>query len=728
MATYTLIAYDPLIANNPAAWPPGTEMQGTTFSLNEGDVLNVESSSINPSALLPTIINAGTGNHPVNFDININQDLPYGQNEDLYQFSFGGNSSPTVNVADGVDASALIINATSASGLDLSTGENTELGTIHTGNGNDGAVNNIDIGNGSKIRGIQGAGGGDENITFGENVSVTTNIVAGGKNASLTAGDGLSVGGGITLQGTEINDIQLGDQASISGSVVALSGDTSFTAGDSLNITGALSIAPGAGNSADIVLGNDAKALWILTSGENDSLTASDGLTVTSNIHLASSESSTINIGNDATIPGFIAGGLGENNYVIGDNLTATWVLAYDYDSVTPPPPATEPVDPGSVDPDARGGSIIIGSGANVSVVSTFVANPGAETLISIGPNSSISGYVQGGLGKDVISIGTDSTVSGYIYSYSGADQLTSEGYTPFTYNYGSGGVNVVKLIKPVDSNNLQMHWGDLDLQMDGDILQVNLLHEQRPGFIAVAQNNGWSYDSENDVLSGGNPFSYNNMHIGYWDRIDFICFAGGTYIKTMDGDKRIDSISVGDLVETLDHGFQPVRWLGSRKLGAGELEAMPHLRPIRIAAGALGTGVPDRDLLVSPQHRVLVRSRIAQKMFGTAEVLVAAKQLVLLDGIDIATDLVEVEYFHILFDRHEVVISNGAETESLYTGPEALKSVGKAAAEEIFALFPDLADPTHVSQPARYLASGRQARKMGIRHLQNNRPLVAEN
>ncbi|KRW97185.1 hypothetical protein AQY21_05000 [Paracoccus sp. MKU1] len=100
---------------------------------------------------------------------------------------------------------------------------------------------------------------------------------------------------------------------------------------------------------------------------------------------------------------------------------------------------------------------------------------------------------------------------------------------------------------------------------------------------------------------------------------------------------------------------------------------------------------MPTGDLVVSPQHRILARSHIAQTMFGTAEVLVAAKQLLALDGIEIAEDLSEVEYYHILFDHHEIVFSNGAETESLYTGAEALRVVGPAAAQEILALFPEL-------------------------------------
>ena len=150
-----------------------------------------------------------------------------------------------------------------------------------------------------------------------------------------------------------------------------------------------------------------------------------------------------------------------------------------------------------------------------------------------------------------------------------------------------------------------------------------------------------------------------------------------------------------------------------------------PNLRPIRIAAGALGAAMPAQDLLVSPQHRIMVRSRIAQKMFGAPEVLVAAKLLLMLDGVDIAEDQAEVEYFHILFDRHEVVFSNGAETESLYTGAEALKAVGPAAREEIFALFPELRDADFVPQGARILASGRQGRKLVMRHIQNHRQMV---
>lgn len=203
-------------------------------------------------------------------------------------------------------------------------------------------------------------------------------------------------------------------------------------------------------------------------------------------------------------------------------------------------------------------------------------------------------------------------------------------------------------------------------------------------------------------------------------------CLAAGSMVRTANGDVAIEDLCVGDMVETRDHGMQAVRWIGSRKLTSDELGAMPNLHPIRIKAGALGADMPVSDLIVSPQHRMLVRSNIAQKMFATDEVLVAAKQLCQMDGIDIAADLEGVEYFHMLFENHEVIFANGAETESLFTGPEALKGVGKAAREEIFAIFPELENETYQPVAAREIVSGRMGRKLAVRHKQNARVLVS--
>ncbi|WP_282602850.1 Hint domain-containing protein [Paracoccus sp. PARArs4] len=208
----------------------------------------------------------------------------------------------------------------------------------------------------------------------------------------------------------------------------------------------------------------------------------------------------------------------------------------------------------------------------------------------------------------------------------------------------------------------------------------------------------------------------------------DFLpCFVSGTLIEAAEGCRPVEELRTGDMVLTKDHGLMPIRWVGSRKLTKGDLVLLPHLRPIRISAGALGHGQPERDLLVSPQHRILVHSKIAINMFAASEVLVAAKQLLLSDGIDYADEVAEVEYFHIIFDGHEIVMSNGAETESLYTGPEALKSMSASALREILELFPELAhqDPASPPPAARRLLSGREGRKLAHRHAQKHRQLL---
>ncbi|WP_416319131.1 Hint domain-containing protein [Yoonia sp.] len=207
---------------------------------------------------------------------------------------------------------------------------------------------------------------------------------------------------------------------------------------------------------------------------------------------------------------------------------------------------------------------------------------------------------------------------------------------------------------------------------------------------------------------------------------VHIICFTSGTLIRTASGDKQIEDLVVGDTVTTADHGEQVVRWIKSRTIDTAGLRAFPNLRPVRISAGALGGGLPVQDLLVSPQHRVLVRSKIAVTMFGEIEVLVAAKHLIDMPGIAIADDVTEVTYWHFLCDAHEVVFANDAPAETLYTGAVALMSVGLAAREEIFTLFPELR--TAVDRPcgARMMLTGRQGRKLAERHAKNVRTLVA--
>ena len=202
-----------------------------------------------------------------------------------------------------------------------------------------------------------------------------------------------------------------------------------------------------------------------------------------------------------------------------------------------------------------------------------------------------------------------------------------------------------------------------------------------------------------------------------------FVCFTAGTLVETDDGESAIETLAAGDLLMTLDHGLQEIRWIGLRTLTREELDQHPHLRPIRIKAGAFASGVPARDLMVSQQHRLFVRSKIAMRMFDQTEVLVHAKHLLDLPGVEIAQDVDTVTYVHAMCDDHEIIHADGALAETLYTGTEALKALSPEAREEIAQIFgeiPYLERPT-----ARPTPKGRLSRKLIARHVKNEKPLI---
>ena len=173
-------------------------------------------------------------------------------------------------------------------------------------------------------------------------------------------------------------------------------------------------------------------------------------------------------------------------------------------------------------------------------------------------------------------------------------------------------------------------------------------------------------------------------------------CFTPGTLIATPRGERPVEELKVGDKVITRDNGIQQIRWLGAKALDWRALGTQPHLKPILIRKGSLGHGLPERDMLVSPNHRVLVANDQTQLYFEEREVLVAAKHLVDNTGVSVAETL-GTRYVHFMFDHHEVVLSDGAWTESFQPGDYTLKGIGNVQRAEILALFPDLRDQAGV-------------------------------
>ena len=176
------------------------------------------------------------------------------------------------------------------------------------------------------------------------------------------------------------------------------------------------------------------------------------------------------------------------------------------------------------------------------------------------------------------------------------------------------------------------------------------------------------------------------------------ICFTPDTRIATPGGARLIQDLRPGDRILTKDNGAQAIRWTGSRRMSGARLYAMPHLRPVRFKAGALGLDRPEADLVVSPQHRMVLSGPAARALFNTEEVLVKAEDLLNDRTICVDHALREVTYIHILLDRHNIVWANGMETESFHPANTALDTIEASQRDRLLAILPGIA-----VNPARY-------------------------
>ncbi|QPM89803.1 Hint domain-containing protein [Pseudooceanicola algae] len=315
---------------------------------------------------------------------------------------------------------------------------------------------------------------------------------------------------------------------------------------------------------------------------------------------------------------------------------------------------------------------------------------------------------IYGGRGDDVLNDGDEGNHSvDSFYGGSGDDTIYSTGNQDTLYG-GEGSDRFVVVADGQNFNNLTVYGGDSGSGEEGgrgeggrgeggcgeggsseeNVLDLSQIYANYSNVqIIYESGNASSEDGRILIKSGGNELgriNYSNI-----DRI-IICFAPGTLIATIRGEVPVEDLQPGDRIITRDNGMQELRWIGSRRLTPHELTLAPELRPVRIRSGALGRGLPTRDLLVSPNHRMLIRSDRASLLYEESEVLIAAKDLVGTPGIERVDDA-SVTYLHLLFDQHEVILANGAWSESFQPGDYSMKGLGKDQRKEIFYLFPEL-------------------------------------
>ncbi len=205
-----------------------------------------------------------------------------------------------------------------------------------------------------------------------------------------------------------------------------------------------------------------------------------------------------------------------------------------------------------------------------------------------------------------------------------------------------------------------------------------------------VDETNTFSYTVEDDLGNTDVGFVDVTTEIGL---VTPACFVAGTRIDTVDGPVAVENLEPGVLIETRDHGPQPLRWIGS-----SSRRAEGRVAPVVFAAGALGNH--DR-IALSPNHRVLIASERAELLFGQSEVLVKAKYLVNDNSIRVQADGQSVTYVHLLFDQHEIIRGNGLESESYHPGAETIDAFDAETRAEVLDLMAGRNDYGPTARPA---------------------------
>ncbi|MEO1239560.1 MAG: Hint domain-containing protein [Pseudomonadota bacterium] len=252
------------------------------------------------------------------------------------------------------------------------------------------------------------------------------------------------------------------------------------------------------------------------------------------------------------------------------------------------------------------------------------------------------------------------------------------------TYDAGGGATKV-----NLDSSSLY----DADILLgDGSTLSVPVL------VLQMANGDVFITEHVDNPLDGLAIQSINLVSLitsdaqGYYagaydvEGATIVCFTPGVMIDTQEGPRAVETLAPGDLVVTLDHGLQPVVWIRKTDTPLDGLDI--EKRPVLISAGALGQDRPAQDLVVSPQHRIMVGcEKQLDRVFGE-EAFVPAKALTPLPGVRHMTDQSQIQFIHFACARHEVVTANGCLTESLLLGPMVLQSLSSAEHEALHALF----------------------------------------
>lgn len=331
--------------------------------------------------------------------------------------------------------------------------------------------------------------------------------------------------------------------------------------------------------------------------------------------------------------------------------------------------------------------SIVAGQGADTvdggQANDTIYGGSGADVLSGNSGDDSVYGEA----GADVIDGGTGSDT---LFGGSGDDSISSAGGDDTLY--GGSGSDYITLTGP---GNYQLFGGEDAGDTDNDTLDLSALGDNNQ--VSSITYGGSDNESGTIVFTNGDTATFSGFE-------NVICFARGTRILTANGYRPVERLRAGDMVRTKDRGMRPLRWIGSRTVSA-----MGSSAPVVIGEGVLGNR---RELVVSPQHRMLIAGWQADVLFGEPEVFVPAKFLIDYDNTYRRYGG-EVEYFHLCFDRHEVIFAEGAACESFLPGAVGADAIPDHHLAELYQVFPQMRDDIHWMKPARLTLRAHEARSL---------------
>lgn len=299
-------------------------------------------------------------------------------------------------------------------------------------------------------------------------------------------------------------------------------------------------------------------------------------------------------------------------------------------------------------------------------------------------------------------------------------EQLTyhdgnSDGFVPFDGATGAGGEYVSydlgggTTAEPID----QAVWYDVTLTLSGGgTMNTSVMVIQTPSGETFVNEFSASLDglTITDLqFTGVNNNLFGQTHTSRSIDGTVVCFAAGTLVRCPGGERPVEDLRPGDDVLSQSGAAQRILSMIHTPDGGFGANA-----PICFAPGAIGPGMPNRELRISPQHRVLCASQLVERMFSVPEVWLPAKRFLDLPGVTQDQGQPPVSYYHIELARHDVLIAEGAPVESCLIGEQARKALPKSALK----LFPATASP------CRPVPDGHKQRNFVVRLKKNCKPI----